>query len=77
MNYAELSLRNGFAIDRAEQCLAHAIAIVNGDWSEAKTLARSVREDAFMAGLKAGHKDTSLALSIIGYLDNSRDRLPV
>ena len=76
-NQIELNLRDGLAIDRAESTLAHAIAIVTGDYPEAKQLARHDRDHAFTVAQAVGHEGRKLALAVIGYLDQSRSRLPV
>lgn len=74
-NRIELSLRDGYAVDRAESTLAHSLAILLDDWNEALGLARRVRDEAF---LKCdGIVGRPLALSVIAVLDRARDRLPV
>lgn len=70
----ELNQRDGFAIDRAERCLAHAIAIVNDDWVEAQKLARADRDASFER--HDGLTGTRLSLAVIGDLDQSRETLP-
>ena len=73
----ELTIRDGFAMERARNCLAHAIAIVTDDYAEAKKLAQETFEDAFSAALQSGLRGGPLSLAVIARLDASRDRLPV
>lgn len=75
LNTIELSQRHGFAIDRAERCLAHAIAIVNDDWLEAQKMARAQRDDAIERN--ADLPVDRMYLAVVGALDHSRETLPV
>lgn len=77
MRNIELPLRDGFAVDRACNCLAHAIAIVTGDWRNAQIMAKQELDAALEAAADRGLTGATLALAAIAALDASRDALPV
>lgn len=77
MDDVVISLRDGFAVDRAQECLAHAIAIVNNDWQAAQKMATDEMRSAWTVGVACGLRGNRLAQHVIGALDISRERLPV